>query len=308
MRNNILVQIRATIYLTYHGQHGRKARVSLHEDQTEFLNDVPDSVLAKPEEQPERHVLDYPRFVYRYVKKEANIFLRVCGRHGNQFIARLEPDRSRVIDDEIRFHEVGWDWKTCFNSPRCDSHSLVGTQATHNVGHSQSYEQSMLVNVVQLIQDPEILVPSLVRSCAIDDVQYKLSTAIYFSSLFGVEFIDGVVDWEARDTVFRRTAIYFNQVPNQVVESAPERVQGLPSDNTHLGSNNELSRDVVGDIPGFFISFNSDNVTAFFSEPNNHGFKLVEMLLGPLQLGFDLFPSAFHEPNSRPDNRGTARI
>ncbi len=270
--------------------------MSRHEDQTKFIHDVPNSILAKPEEQPERHVLDYPRFVYRYVKKEANIFLRVCGRHGNQFIARLEPDRSRVFDNEVRLNQIGRDWKSCFGSLHSDSDTLVRAQAAHNAGNSESNKQSMLVDVVQLIQDPEINIPSLVRSCAVDDVQYEFPAAVYFSSLFGVEFLDGVIDWESRDAVFRRTTIYLDQVPNQVVEGAPERVECFPGDDAHLGSNSELSRDVVGDIPGFFISFSSDNVTAFFSEPNNQGFKLIEMLLGPLQLGFDLFPPAFHEP------------
>jgi hypothetical protein len=36
--------------------------MSRHEDQTKIINDVPDLVLAKSEEQPERHVLDYSRF------------------------------------------------------------------------------------------------------------------------------------------------------------------------------------------------------------------------------------------------------
>jgi hypothetical protein len=142
--------------------------MSRHEDQTKIINDVPDLVLAKSEEQPERHVLDYSKFVYRYVKEEANIFLHMCDRHGNQFIARLEPDRSRVFDDEFRVDQIGGYWKSCFGSLQSDSDTLVRTQAIHDVGNSKSDKQSMFVNVVQLIQDPEIYVPGLIRSLCVE--------------------------------------------------------------------------------------------------------------------------------------------
>jgi hypothetical protein len=166
-----LLQILKSIFhifqtaVAYH-QRGKVDR-SRHEDQTEFIHDVRNSILAKPEEQPERHVLDYPRFVYCYVKKEANIFLRVCGRHANQFIASLEPGRSTVFDDEVRLNQIGQNWKSCFGSPQSDSYTLVSAEAAHNAGTSESNKQSMLVNVVQFIQDPEINIPSLVRTTAL---------------------------------------------------------------------------------------------------------------------------------------------
>ena len=248
--------------------------MSRQKDQTEVVSDVFNRVPAMLEKQIKRNILDYPRFVYRYVKKEAYIFLRVCDRHGNQFISRLEPDSPGVIDDEILLHQICWDRKTCVDALQGDRHTLVRTEAAHNVGHSESNKQSMLVNVVQLIQDPEINIPILVWSCPVDDVRYELPAASYFSSLSGVIFIDGIVDWKSGDALLRSAPIYLNQVPDEVVERTPEGIECFPRDDTHFGTNGWLPRDIVGDIPGFLISLSSDTVAAFLSERNEQGFKL----------------------------------
>lgn len=238
-----------------------------------------------------RFTADNPRLVERYVNRELHLIVTFeFSGGGEQYMASFERwCGSRELDDGVGRVKM---------LDRPSDHRLRISPLTHTLGghrcpvHGIEPEgygegQAMLVDVVELLQDPENLsVPSLVWLDTVENFdRLWLRQALYFGS-GGYVLCGGVRDGEVdvpdrtRGKPSGRT-----EGEGQLVEGTSEVEQDFTKDNGYLWRDER----VVGDHDGvdllplkIRVAISGNFAKVSFAEPLNRIVKLLDVAVGPL--------------------------
>src|SRR5262249_51806392 len=90
-------------------------------------------------------------------------------------------------------------------------------------------QEAVFVEVVKFVEFPERVVPSLVRLDRVNDSYRLRRDSLYFSAriagfVIGSRFADGKAG-----EIVGRIPVGFNQLPSQVVKTAPQLIQDFPA-------------------------------------------------------------------------------
>lgn len=232
----------------------------------------------------QRFTLDNPRFSYRYLKAEA-YFVTVF-----KFIGGTE-------DYVAIFHGLGIDWLK--EGTTCDLDLLgpvwlldhdgqLGLDATKvepRVGGHDHKQDLVLVADVQLMQEPQVAIPSLVWLQPLDRFLRGVTRTLHFSFDSTWELLGNIHDGEA--CVIRDIgAVMEDKIANQDVESRTEVVDQVAKDQGCVGGDVPNSLRANNQFP-IGLTLGDGSVYLRPTRPDialNIG-EISKVLFGPCDLG-----------------------
>ena len=249
----------------------------------------------------DRFTLDNPRLVENYVKGKLHLLILIKDtvKAENQFVALVE--RALPIffigdDAEIKHRakvNVGgnvdpffFEYVPCQPAP-----DKAGSDKVCHDG-TGSYQETVLVDIVKLIESPEKIVPSLVRFGRVDSIYRRLRHALYFSFTRGFVFCGAVrVDYGETDLLlFGSTkdnallgAPDLHEMPSEMIEGTSHVIDGLPGEQRDngdhkLGTGDIMLRECVRKLR---IWLDSNFIRLTIQEVADFPFQILGVLVGP---------------------------
>ncbi len=223
-------------------------------------------------------------FANRYVKGVAHILVRLRDRVGSEFIACFQSFDPRIVaNNQVLMNCVAnWADERALRkeiSFLAWSHSAANWYCRHRDQHA------VLINDVQLVELPDYMaVPSLVWLDTVESFEARLAKAHYASSRSGLIVFGLIGNWERSLFHVERSACRLSQSSSEVIERASQIMDGIPEFHREFGINYRNILDVIDDAARFEVALSSDYVGVIAPEFENCGFKVLDVLIGPLVL------------------------
>jgi hypothetical protein len=151
------------------------------------------------------------------------------------------------------------------------------------VSRHDGEQQAVLVHDVQSVQTPEAIVPSLVRLERVEDVQRRFAGSLCISRSAG--FVLGLRAPDRKGgLVCHRPAVGEDELADEKVEGRPEAVDGIARDRAPSRRRMFADLDAPDLVARVRLILREDAVGVGFEERRDVGMKLVDVLLGPLNL------------------------
>ena len=251
---------------------------------SEELRQVSDAVIRGLEESAKEwnnwFSLNNARFAEQYVKGVFEILVRLVDSDGRDFCC-LFRIADRLNNHCLRGGPGGF--------PDCGSSAeRVGNSHSNVLLSADRYQQSVLVNNVQVVKHPEKMVfSSFVRFEQTERVANILAGSLYLHLNQGADVVFIPFPWLPKD---RESSIlapirFWNELPHQVVERATEIVDSIPDGErkTYL-----VSSEPVSYLPSLWIGIGDRYVRVIVSdEDRNKGVNVSDVLMGPVNLAGD---------------------
>jgi hypothetical protein len=230
------------------------------------------------------------RLAERYVKAELELLIHFCVRGvPEDFVAHLHRAEFLVGPEEDR---QGW----VLPPVGVNFGELTGVKSGHVTPKIEAsepaddgHEQAVLVGLVEFVDLPERVVPTLVRLGGVESIYCRLRHSMYLSSLLGFVFRGGVEDREV--DIEERPGIPStgqNELIGEVVESAPKVLNGIAGNGRELPRDGRDTRHVIDQLSRVRIVLGSDSIRVFVKEGGLCDLQLLDVVFGP----FDLLPRA----------------
>lgn len=268
------------------------ANAELDQQGREYRNEVADQIEHVLNRFQQRFTLDNPRLADRYLKAELHLVIRFrIGGVDEEFVARFEreqPIRRSDQDGGERRPEGGGVESGAVAQERqhASEHGPADIDRTETASNGE--QQAVLVGVVQFLELPEEIVPSLVRIRRVDGLKGLLPDAMYFSPLVGFvltsrleDGVLGVPMWPIVSPADR------DQVVGEVVEGSMEVVDRIASDGGDLHRDILDAGDVVNELARFRITLGADSIGLGVVERSERGIQVLDVLLGPVNFRGD---------------------
>lgn len=175
------------------------------------------------------------------------------------------------------------------NHPRADKKLLASLVFTADVVHNanvQNWEQqSVLVENVETVQGPKGVIPSYVWLCDVQDVVDSCFGGLLYQSAINGSYksIPRFSEWESTEVVVPPQSSKHNFV-NRKIERGLKVVQSIPDDKSEILWHNLRYLDLKNIIASIGIELHDEFVKAVASVNLNPAVKIVDVLLGPLNL------------------------
>lgn len=229
----------------------------------------------------DRFTLADPRLAKRYL--ESKLLIRIYFRvrsTGIQHVACLERFRGFLAEKEVNLG------KRPTNTLSQQLRHFL-TDVDGRLDDHRDY-QTVLVGIVQLVEHPELVtLPSLVRFQGQDVVYGVRGQSLYFSSQRGFVFLRGVMrPDEERDFPVGSATRVVDQVEllDQVVESGPEVLDGIPSDNADVGWKLGELEDAIRWASGLRVNLGANFVQVAVENGVDDLCELSDVMFGSFDL------------------------
>jgi hypothetical protein len=237
---------------------------------------VADQIREMLERFKNRLTLDNPRLVERYIKGELHLLIQlIIGSSDEKFVAilqRAQPVCWGKKDGGIA-HEI-----------RKPPRHIFGHQAPNIDALKRSTyreQQSVLVDTVQLIEDPEVTsCPSVVWFEAIDCVYGVLPQALYFSRRQGFVLRGARIDGEMEIAACgpRRNR---EQLLDQMIEGGPEILDDIARNRREVQGNRLSPADVIDWLASLRIALGRDFIWIGAAKRSDLTMQVSDVLFGP---------------------------
>ncbi len=139
----------------------------------------------------------------------------------------------------------------------------------------------MFFKIVQLMNSPEVFIPSLIRLDSFDNVYCPKPDSLYRSARFGFVLGSRFVDREV-GVATRDLAVRFDQLPSQVIEAAPKLVNGFANDQRQIAQRKLMAQFYLANEQlKFRILLADEFIGIVVPDSNEFGFKITDVLFGP---------------------------
>jgi len=236
-----------------------------------------------------RMTLDNLRLCERYLNGDVVLFIIVIPAgelslgHPSEYCAIFQNVDSLSRLEGI---ENGWVDLRDGNSPAPTNPVFRQGNVAPPAG-SADHEQTMLVNNVEMMDQPEIVVSSLIRVQSVDHAFRDRADSLYLSQKVGFIFGRSVKNRELNPS--RDVAVRLNELPNEMVEGAPQIVDSIPDDAGEIIGDSPvaINSDLLDFVSGLRIILADDEVGVGLAEGVNAGFKITDVILGPFDFKSD---------------------
>lgn len=149
----------------------------------------------------------------------------------------------------------------------------------HEVYGADGQEQSVLINVVEPVEGPERVIPSVVWLDTVERFERLLLNAGYYSTQAGFIGLGGMSDGE-----LCVSGDDGNYPTSEVIESAAKTVQNIASDKRNVSRNGWNFTEVIHQFATFRIYLSEcGDWVSIVKDPQSR-IQLLEVLFGPIQL------------------------
>jgi hypothetical protein len=155
-------------------------------------------------------------------------------------------------------------------------------------------QEAMLVDVVEFVENPKLLVPSLVRLQSLDESHCGPGDSLYFGAASGFQFLEKVSKVfglsKNREAVFSGglVASGVNELPDEVIQSGSQIVENITDDDGQGQGNWRARWKAVDLIAGLRVVLGVDGIRVRVEKSVNPSLKVTDVLFGP----FDFCPDA----------------
>jgi hypothetical protein len=263
----------------------------------ELADDAVNKMRQLMEKWKNRLTLDNLRLSERYLKAEITIFIfwDIRGAsHPQNLCAVLENGKRPIRLSAERCGNLNLEDDLRRIAPHINGWS--GDTADSGNGHKQ---EMVLINNVQTVEFPETSIPTIVRLEQVDEAFRPRLHSLYFSPIMGFVFGRSFVNGKAR-LVRRRAASSLYQFPRQVVESAPQVVNGVPGDQRETVGNRNSRLGEMDFLSSLSIMLDSESIRVCVPVVKDSVFQITDVVIGP----FDFRPDGEQSARGRRRRRG----
>ena len=321
------------LYLSGGIIHDMKER--LDKQGLEAENQVIDQIGRLLKRFDDRLTLNNVRLPERYFKNDLHILMHIrsvnfdaISRQSRQvsseFVACFERTPS-LMRTEVQVKGVNLGISRNAAQPLMIEHSLDNHSLQVSREHNDtdcgpdSYQNSMLVDIVESVESPEGVIPSLVWLAGLDCLYRCLRHSLYFSGRFGFVFRGIIADREISRLENLRVcrAVDHRKVVSEMIQSRPEIEQHISRYAA------DAQRDIVGlheivntCLRNIVVRLDANHIGIRIKEGFDFRFEIADVLFGPFDfrpnqsepficchqvLSSDPNPSAQHGRNSSCD-------
>jgi hypothetical protein len=218
--------------------------------------------------------LENRRFAERYLNREMEIWarFRTIEAIPTDFCAIYQRWAPGILTD-------------IFGKSFIDPLADVGGERAANDDFTKSgyynNQEPMLVDNVKLVENPEIIVSSLVWLQRSDKAFNLRADSLYFSRSFGCVFGSTLAKREICGSS-RFRPIRFDELADKMIESAPQIVNGVASDRGDVAGNGGAKITPMDFCAGIFIYLHPDLIWVGGDKTLNATFELSDVMFGPL--------------------------
>lgn len=243
-----------------------------------------------------------PRFSERYEEMELHILVHFRIRGSSEdYVALFEREQPLVLrrDEDILAPErerfIG-----VTASPNLPHVLQIFRRGTVHDGRTGSDQEAVFVNVVQLMESPERVVPTFVRFDRINRFYSFWPETLYFSQFSGFVFCGGVEDRKVQ----KMGGVYSiagdkKQLIDEMIEGASRVVQNVSRD---CGDFDGYVRDaayIVEQLSRIRIMLGIDLIGVAGEKSGDFKLEITDVLFGPFHFYGDLSDSVvgWHQRN-----------
>ena len=261
------------------------------ETRAEARNDPADQIGQMLDRFQQRLTVDNPRLAERYVKAEIHLLVHFSIRGvDEQLVAYLQ--RAEIIGGP---NKKGWQAGMQATAHLPYRRADMGSQVQALKAGGNSDKQSMLVDVVKFVENPEIVsLPSFVWFDTVERVYGVLPQSLYFSLRTGFVMVGIGVPVDVERGVLAlagETAAGADrqEVLVQVIERGSEVVSYVSSDDGDAQGDGIGAVDIVDQLARLRIALGSDFIWLGVEEGAGCAIQVSDVFFGPF--------------NFRPDER-----
>jgi hypothetical protein len=252
---------------------------SLPDDQ---LREVLDNPFDLEGDSPQNHSQWRPfgeaGFVQSYVENKAHLLLSLRTRDGQEFLACVQRDWRHGggidVDSLTTRHSPESVWVR-----RLVRRHLVWSQSASNVLHPHGQEQPMLVVDVQLMEQPEARIPSLVWADTAERFNAILPKSFYYSGEGVFKGFGSVCYGE-----FCIGSLDIDEPASEIIKSTTQTMQGITGNEWDIAGNGWNLASVVRYVSRFHVHLAPDFTRITLPEVCDSSIELIEVFYGPLML------------------------
>jgi len=236
--------------------------------QLKTVNNVADKISHLLERFKDRLTLDNLKLVERYLKGELQILVlyQLSRKHG-EHVACLERFPSVITGRDV----VGMLRANAFKES------------------ADSDQEPVLVDIVESMEPPKGVIPSLVRSASVDSFFSRLRHSLYFSGPFGFVFRGVLRDREigSLENPIIPRPVQPSELESQMIQCSPEIREGVPGDKGYERRDRSSTAEPIDhEIRSIRVSLSSSEIGVKVEEGAKADIKIVDVLFGP----FDFRP------------------
>lgn len=233
------------------------------------VNGVADNLRHLPERFRDRLTLRNPKFVERYLKGEMQILiLYILSRKHGEHVACFERFPSVVAGGDVM--------------------GMLRANAAKE--HTDRDQESVLVDIVESVESPKGVIPSLVRCASVDTFFGRLRHTLYFSLRAGFVTRGIVEDREAgvpKNPLIPRP-VQPSELESQMIQCSPEIGEGIPGDDGNQRRNRSCAGEPIDhEIRSLRVRLSSNEIWVRVEECAKGDIKIVDMLFGPFDFRSD---------------------
>lgn len=243
--------------------------------------DPEDDSLHLQERIQNRFRFNYPRYIERHRKLEIDegVILRV--RDSEEFVAwfqhaDLGSGDKQVIHRRIKLNGMRFD-PILYDLP---FFTWQGEVAQMRSADPEDF--TVLVESVKFVEEPQRVIPSLVWLPSRDVFYGILPHALYAFLQKGLRvFNQGVANGETGMSC-RTPSVGNDQLPSQMVETAPEVVQSIANVSDNLSGIGRAAPVVIDVLQRLYIFFGVDYIWVGIEECFECPIQLFDVIAGPI--------------------------
>ena len=238
------------------------------EERDELVDDALHKARQLTEQWKNRLTLDNLRLSERYLEDGIEFLLRLRGaKEPDDFYAVLHHDAGGGVPEGGQHPSAAMP-----DISRCDC--IHGRE-----------QEAVLVGVVQFMEFPESIIPTLVRLESADEVFRRRAHSLYFSLNRGFVLGGSLVDRKL-GLVVRGSAGGLHQLPSKVTETAAQLVDGLSRDDGEFQGWLTRAPRYIESVSRLRVVLGKDTIRVGAAEGADPGVELIDVVFGP----FDFCP------------------
>lgn len=253
------------------------------------MNNILDKLATLTQQWNNRLAVNNLRLSERYLVGEVEFLIHLRFRpsaHSSNFCAIVRYDEAVWSNRRYRNWRLG---EVAIN--HCAERGVnfqngvseAEPELSKSAGHHQ--QESVLVEVINIVKHPEYLESRLVRLFRPNEVYSRRAHALYFSRERG--FISGwrLIEWEVGFSV-GGSAVCLDQLPCEIVKSAAQVVCDLASDNGDCGRQRGADANPECPLLRLRVIITPECVWVGVPKGYDFPFEIVDVVFGP----FDFRP------------------